>query len=265
MGFRCIQSTTPAVPTLAATAVVFILLLGNNPVHSFSNSRCNKNIITHSTITAKSYNANTNNIRSSINSSHEKIRCRMSNNEHDDDKISSNEKNDNNYFDKKNLSSEEQKQKWEFRIDDDVLVLGDIMSLTICCLILGLLNVVDSPVFAEVGGWAAPIPPVPSTVGATITKASHMGVSWLLAGIYNISFTYSAVSDRSSIVKSILSTWVTFCSIEVILAICLAAVADFDGTSRAVDSIALFRSLLAVLPGLFTWRILFSKRMNGYF
>ena len=169
--------------------------------------------------------------------------------------------------DERKLSKDDEKKKWEFRVDDDVLVLGDVMSLTICCLLIGMFNVIQSPEFLLVGGWAAPIPAVPSTVGATITKASHMGVSWLLAGVYNVSFTYSAVADRPSIVKSIISTWVTFCSIEIILAISLAAVAGFeDGIlPKPVDSIDLFKSLIAVLPGLFAWRILFSQRINGYF
>ena len=137
------------------------------------------------------------------------------------------------------------------------------MSIIICCLILGLIDVLKSPEFVQAGGWFAPIPAVPSTVGATITKASHMGISWLFAGVYNVSFTYSAVSDRSSVIKSILSTWVTFCSFEVIIAIVLAASGANGTFMKSVDTVNLLKSLVAVLPGLFAWRLLFMKRING--
>lgn len=182
----------------------------------------------------------------------------MSNDPNDDDKSDSDGGDE-------NEKKETPEQEWELRVDDDILLIGDIINLLICCLIVDLVGMVFSPEFAPNGGFFAPVPLVPPTLGKTITKASRMGISWLLAGVNNMSFTLSAIADDESVVKSTVSTWVSYCSIEIVLSLMYAAYLSRSGFQQAVPAFDLFQQLMATLPIMVGWRIFYSRALRGRF
>ena len=163
------------------------------------------------------------------------------------------------------VDKEQDENKWEIRVDDDLLLIGDVLSITVSALLLGMVNAVNSPDFVVNGGWLAPIPAVPSTVGDTIVRASHMGLSWMIAGVYEVSFTLSAVTDRDSVLKSVISTWVSFCSMEIILSILIAIFSSSEYTGFIpVDGVDLLKELFIAFPVMLSWRLYYSSRLNGF-
>jgi len=163
------------------------------------------------------------------------------------------------------INKEKDENKWEIRVDDDLLLVGDVLSITTSALLLGMVNAVNSPDFVVNGGWLAPIPAVPSTVGDTIVRASHMGLSWMIAGVYEVTFTLSAVTDRDSVLKSVISTWVSFCSMEIILSILIAIISSSEYTGFIpVDGVDLLKELFIALPVMLCWRLYYSSRLNGF-
>ena len=75
----------------------------------------------------------------------------------------------------------------------------------------------------------------------------------------------SSIADDESVVKSTVSTWVTYCSIEILLSLAYAAYLSRSGFQQAVPALDLFQQLMATLPIMVAWRMIYSRALRGRF
>ena len=60
-------------------------------------------------------------------------------------------------------------------------LLPDAFAILLASQLMGLLDVVNDPHFAQAGGWLQPIPAVPSTLGILVQRVALLGVLWIVA------------------------------------------------------------------------------------
>jgi hypothetical protein len=58
---------------------------------------------------------------------------------------------------------------------------------------------------------------MPTSLLAVIVRDSKMSISWVLAAIWNRSYSSSSVSDDKTAIKVALQVWVDYCSLRILL------------------------------------------------
>jgi len=98
-------------------------------------------------------------------------------------------------------------------IGEPRILLLDLVVVAIACELLGLLDVLNDPIFWQKGGLSQSVPVVPSTLGILITRFSGLSVAWLLAGSSWRGFQQASIAtDEALIWRTALmcATFITF-------------------------------------------------------
>lgn len=139
-------------------------------------------------------------------------------------------------------------------VEDKQLLQGDMVAIWVVALLLGLCNAVDDPSFVVNGGWAAPIPLVPPTLGSTLTTFSQIGLAWVLSALYNRAYQPMAVDSDEISWKVAVAIWVDHCSIRILLALVVAI-----ASHSPVDVFTLWVQLWLTLPVLTVFRVAYGR------
>ena len=143
-------------------------------------------------------------------------------------------------------------------VEDKQLIAGDLLSLLVVALLVGFNDAVSDPNFLPNGGFGAPIPPVPATMGTATTRFSEMGLAWIVSSLYNRGYTYSAVESDQSALKSSIAIWVSHCSIRIVLALVVAALHH-----APVDALDILKQLWFTLPLMTAFRIAYGRQNSS--
>uniref|UniRef100_A0A7S1BGV6 Transmembrane protein 147 n=1 Tax=Corethron hystrix TaxID=216773 RepID=A0A7S1BGV6_9STRA len=139
-------------------------------------------------------------------------------------------------------------------IDDTFLLAGDVLVLFVSGLAVALSNVVSDPSFAASGGWTQPIPLIPLSLGSTINKVSVMGLAWIVAAIKSNAYSASATSEFNIALKCVVSVWVDYCSIQVIITLGVAFL-----NHASADGENLLLQLVYTFTFMSFWRVLYVR------
>lgn len=145
-----------------------------------------------------------------------------------------------------------------FSIQDSDLLFGDLFALTLTAQLLGFTDAVLDPTFIPNGGFSAPIPLIPSTLGIFLTRLSIMDIAWILASLKSRGYNVEAFADEMSAIKCTLTIWLDHCSIRISIALLTAF-----GTHTYVDGIDLLRQVWFTLPIMISFRIIYCLRQTG--
>ncbi|CAJ1942868.1 unnamed protein product [Cylindrotheca closterium] len=150
------------------------------------------------------------------------------------------------------------------QIDDYGLILGDILTIILASQLMGLLDALNAPDFAQQGGWFQPIPSVPSTLGTLVERISTLSLVWLLSAFSEEeSYTFDAIENEKSSIFVALTIAVNFVALRCILAVVLAATSGgstFDGNIFDSKQLVLvLRDCYFVVLGLPTFRFIYTK------
>jgi len=142
---------------------------------------------------------------------------------------------------------------------DKRLVALDLLALMIVAQLLGFTDAINAPSFISSGGFLAPIPLVPSTLGTFIRRYSIMSISWIIASIKSKAYNPAvALFDSTNALKSAVYIWVDYCSVRVIISLAAAI-----STHSAVDGLDLLRVLWFTLPAVTAFRVLYSANSRS--
>ena len=144
------------------------------------------------------------------------------------------------------------------KIQDRDLLAGDLLSLLLVAQLLGFTDAVLDPLFLPNGGFAAPIPVIPSTLGTMTTRLSGMDVAWILASLKSKGYNEEAIADDESALKCGLTIWLDHCSIRIIFALFLAFLSHSQ-----VDGFDLLRQFWFTLPVMLSFRLIYCRRRTG--
>ena len=143
-------------------------------------------------------------------------------------------------------------------VEDKQLIAGDMLSLLVVAFLLGFHNAVMDPTFLPNGGFAAPIPPVPKTLGTATIRFSEIGLAWIFSSLCNRGYTYSAVESDQSALKSSIAIWVDHCSIRIVIALVIAALHH-----APVDALDILKQLWFTLPLMTAFRIFYGRQNSS--
>lgn len=101
-------------------------------------------------------------------------------------------------------------------VPDPRLLTGDLLFILIINFLLQIGAEVGSPDFWTNGGFFQPVT-MPTTLLAVIVRDSKMSIAWVLAALWNRSYSSSAVSDDETAIKSALQIWVDYCNLRILL------------------------------------------------
>lgn len=101
-------------------------------------------------------------------------------------------------------------------IPDPRLLAGDLLFLLMINFLLQIANEMSDSDFWLNGGFGQPVT-MPTSLLAVIVRDSKMSISWVLAAIWNRSYSSSSVSDDKTAIKVALQVWVDYCSLRILL------------------------------------------------
>ena len=101
-------------------------------------------------------------------------------------------------------------------IPDPRLLSGDLLFLLMINFLLQIANEMSDSDFWLNGGFGQPVT-MPTSLLAVIVRDSKMSISWVLAAIWNRSYSSSSVSDDKTAIKVALQVWVDYCSLRILL------------------------------------------------
>ncbi len=79
-----------------------------------------------------------------------------------------------------------------FSVSDQGQLTCDMCAILIASQLIGLLDVVNDPVFLRNGGWLQPIPAVPSTLDSLIQRVALISCIWFPLSIFRLPFVQNA-------------------------------------------------------------------------
>jgi len=100
-------------------------------------------------------------------------------------------------------------------IPDSRLFLGDILFLLIINFLLQIGAELGSPDYWANGGLLQPIT-FPVTLSTVVIRDSKMTISWILAALWNRSYSSSAVESDNVAIKATWQIFIDYCSLRII-------------------------------------------------
>ena len=102
-----------------------------------------------------------------------------------------------------------------YEIPDSRLFLGDILFLLIINFLLQIGAELGSPDYWANGGLLQPIT-FPVTLSTVVIRDSKMSISWILAALWNRSYSSSAVESDNIAIKTTWQIFIDYCSLRII-------------------------------------------------
>ena len=116
-----------------------------------------------------------------------------------------------------------------FHLEQPSLLACDICGIVIASQLMGLLDVLNDPSFSSNGGWAQPVPAVPSTLGELIQRFSILSFSWIAVALARGNAFDSKVNETPEVaVKTTLRIWVDFCMLQILLGVAIPYTTGVD-------------------------------------
>jgi hypothetical protein len=135
-------------------------------------------------------------------------------------------------------------------MSDPRLLSGDLLFLLMINFLLQIANEVSNSNFWSNGGFGQPIA-MPTSLMTVIDRDSKMSISWVLAAIWNRSYSSSSISDDKTAIKIALQVWVDYCSLRILLE--LGESFLFTHSSISIWIIAREFWFTAVVMSFFRW------------
>lgn len=147
-------------------------------------------------------------------------------------------------------------------IEEPRLIAIDLLAILITCELLGLTDVLLSSGFWKSGGIFQPITMSSfSSMGLLIKRDSLLSICWVLSGIRNRGYSYSAIATNLGLVKSSFTIFTDFC-IFLILSMLGLAVAE---GGAPVDVLELVREVWYSITVVGAFRLAYSSSQLGRF
>jgi hypothetical protein len=125
-------------------------------------------------------------------------------------------------------------QDFTTNIEEPGLLIADLFAIAIACQLMGLLDVVNDPTFYLKGGWAQPLPVVPSTLGVLVGRFSLLSVIWIIVGLFRKdAFVAQSVETNEMAIQKALRIWVDFSLLRVAFAVAIAGYTSMHSTHGA--------------------------------
>ena len=100
-------------------------------------------------------------------------------------------------------------------IPDSRLFLGDILFLLMINFLLQIGTEISSPDYWANGGLLQPIT-FPTTLLTVVIRDSKMSISWIMAALWNRSYSSSAVESDNIAIKTTWQIFIDYCSLRII-------------------------------------------------
>ena len=100
-------------------------------------------------------------------------------------------------------------------IPDTRLFLGDVLFLLIINFLLQIGAEIGSPDYWANGGLLQPMT-FPVTLSTVVARDSKMSISWILAALWNRSYSSSAVESDNVAIKNTMQIFVDYCSLRIL-------------------------------------------------
>mmetsp|Transcript_15394 Transcript_15394/g.21448 ORF Transcript_15394/g.21448 Transcript_15394/m.21448 type:complete len:213 (+) Transcript_15394:172-810(+) len=134
------------------------------------------------------------------------------------------------------------------------LLMGDIISILMASQMMGLLDVLNDPVFWQSGGFNQPIPAIPSTLPTLIQRDSLLSLSWLPAALSRKGFQYETIATNTTTLRTTAIIWITFVFLRVGAELGLAS-----ATHSSMDTLEVARQCWFVALFVGTFRYIYGQ------
>jgi hypothetical protein len=161
------------------------------------------------------------------------------------------------------IGKEESRSKSIFQdytnIEEPGLLIADLFAIAIASQLMGLLDVVNDPIFYLKGGWTQPLPVVPSTLDVLVGRFSLLSVIWILVGIFRKdAFVAKSVETDKMAIQKALRILVDFSLIRVAFAVAIGCANNYGG-DIGIEIATALRQCYFVGLGIPAMRFLYSQ------
>jgi hypothetical protein len=144
-------------------------------------------------------------------------------------------------------------------IEEPGLLIADLFAIAIASELMGLLDVVNDPIFYLKGGWTQPLPVVPSTLDVLVGRFSLLSVIWILVGIFRKdAFVAESVETDKMAIQKTLRIWLDFCLLRFAVAVAIGY-ANNHGGDIQIEIVAALRQCYFVGLAIPAIRLLYGQ------
>ena len=159
--------------------------------------------------------------------------------------------------------TEETKSKSFFQdytnIEEPGLLIADLFAIAIASQLMGLLDAVNDPTFYAKGGWAQPLPGIPSTLDVLVGRFSLLSVIWIIVGIFRKdAFVAESVETDKIAIQKALRIWADFSSLRAAFAVAICY-ANTHGGDIEIEIVAALRQCYFVGLAIPAMRFLYGQ------
>jgi len=144
-----------------------------------------------------------------------------------------------------------------FYIQEPKLLVGDLISILLTCQLLGLVDILNDPIFWANGGFMQSIDLSPtgvSSLGTLVRRDSVISISWVLSAIKHQGYSIAAVIDDLTAIKCAFTIFIDFCSLLIIFALGSGFI-----MKGPVDAVDIVRQAYFTIIILGTFRVVYGR------